>query len=482
MLSLPLSATLRAEHVACRHYPLSNTGMPRPTRDGARALLTRFATFARRTRTPTTSALRALVKRGTSRPWRLVDLHVVRVALAAVLLLLLSPVPGLFAVHVVDGGVDSNATAVNLVSIDVRAAKNERQQRDVRRLSRLPVIITGPLAGGVGNQIEVALQHLGLARKHRLDYYFPPMRTRTKLQPLNAGSVWDLTSLSGIVRRIHTRIPAACDTAAGGKFDVRVLVDIKAPPSNTSMTVQKRSLTAKTGVVVNIGRRALDGVGNLREEIQHILLQRPAAALAEDAARTAICVHLGIHSARSDSSLAPFLRPNSRVQRIAKMWPLDTMGVMHLRHDESREGCGRGPPRGVDPLQHVCLLRNGVLDTLWVPHGVYADRAARELRRNGVQHVYMTRSKYMPEASWNNLGRRMRAERQLQVVDSASTHYEEEELNYVEREIATRSRYFIAEARSTWSKTVVWSRNNSETFVQAIDLFEEHSSYGAAGV
>jgi N-glycosylase/DNA lyase len=123
-----------------------------------------------------------------------------------------------------------------------------------------------------------------------------------------------------------------------------------------------------------------------------------------------------------------------------------------------------------------------VLDTLWVPHGVYADRAARELRRNGVQHVYMTRSKYMPEASWNNLGRRMRAERQLQVVDSASTHYEEEELNYVEREIATRSRYFIAEARSTWSKTVVWSRNNSETFVQAIDLFEEHSSYGAAGV
>jgi hypothetical protein len=341
------------------------------------------------------------------------------------------------------------------------------------RLQKLPIIISGPLPGGVGNQIEVALQHIGLAHRQGFEYFFPPMMTRTNHLPVNAGDVWELTSLRGAVGKIHTTIPPACDVNAGGKWDIFVQVNTKTLQKDATDLHLSASTEKDESVTVNIHRYGLQEIQDLRRQFVNVLLSRNPRLQEANSERSAICVHLEIHSAPSSYSFAPLLRPNKTIQKLAQQWHLDTLGVLHLRFDESKQGCGAGAPQSIDPLRHVCLLQNGPLSALWIPHAVYVKKITTTLMHHGVREVYLTRSKYMPEVAWQNLRETFRKRRKLRVAKSAAGRYDEEVLNYLERELATKCKFFVSEARSTWSRTVVQARNDESSYIQAIDIFKE---------
>lgn len=354
-----------------------------------------------------------------------------------------------------------------------------RQPIEVRkeRPPQIPIIYTGPLPGGVGNQLSCAFQSLGIARKHHLEYYLPPLRTRKGLHPISPDSVFDLSNVRRLVPKLHIQLPSVCDEGRGGKFDVQILLDYVSPPANTSLTPDPKQLKSQTGVQVRMRRYSLDAIVNLQDEIRQILAARPERERKKDSGREAICVHAGIHAARPDYKVAPAFLPSKKYRKAAMRWPLATMAVVHLRYDEHIRACGKGPPNGKDSLHHVCLLRHRLLETYWVPHLQYVARVAQELKGTGVTSLYLTKSQYMEQKAWENLAGAFTRKTNFHIEESASSFYKGEELNYVERELARASHFFIAEARSTWSRTVVAMRNSqSRTRERAIQMFfaDEH--------
>lgn len=359
----------------------------------------------------------------------------------------------------------------------VSGSSVKKPPRGAREASKIPIIFTGPLPGGIGNQLSCAFQSIGIARRHHFEYYFPPLRTRKGLHPVSPDSVFDLSNVRKFVPKLHTVLPAVCNEENGGKYDIQIVLDYVSPPSNTSLTPDRKQLRSRNGVRINMRRYSLDAIADLDGEIRRVLDSRPRRERDLDSHRPAICVHAGIHAARPDYSIAPAFLPSKKYRDAAGQWPLERMAVIHLRYDEHIRACGKGPPKGVDPLHHVCLLRHRQLKTYWAPHAEYVSKVSHELTGTGVTSLYLTKSQYMEQEAWDNLAKAFRRDAGFQIEESAANHYSEEELNYVERELARNCRYFIAEARSTWSRTVVAMRNRpSRTRERAIQMFfsDEH--------
>lgn len=337
------------------------------------------------------------------------------------------------------------------------------------RLEFLPTILSGPLPGGIGNQLEVVFEHINVVHKYNFEYYFPPIIPRDNGNSISADQAWDLANLKMRLTKVHTTIPAACDSNKGGMWDVRIEADLMLRKQNYSSLAENLVGYRNETAIFKIPRYGLEGIRNFRQSLLAVLSHRnSSSSLRKPSKRDAVCVWLGIHSAQPDVSFAPLLRPSSRIQRLAMLWPLKSLGVIHLRYDE--HVCSAGPPPGINPLHHVCVLKVGAKATKWVPIADYVQKVSRKLIDSGVTTIYMTRSRYIPEETWNNVRNAFRSSKLVKVAESAWGKYDDVTLNFLERELATKCQYFLAEARSTWSASIAIARQNNATS-KVINLF-----------
>lgn len=370
------------------------------------------------------------------------------------------------------------------------AGRNQLQSRTAWR----PIIVGGDLAGGFGNQVEVMLQQVSLIAKHSgTEYLVPPLRKRVGGKLVPPDEVWNFGSLGKLIKKLHKDTPAVCDAQVGGKWDVVVM-----PPAQAVRTSYKESkqpgilssTLARNGTVYatleyRYGMTSLSP-GALRPFLERLLEYRSSKstpAMAErDAKRSAVCVYLGIHSHDVALEYAKFLQPSSKYSEISSTWPLQSMAVIHLRYDEMKGGCGSGPPVGIDPAKHVCTFKEtGVRETVWIPQTTYVAKLSNLFKSKRISVVYLTKSPYMTEQAWNALRQEFKKVPRLKVARNAGEDgYTGEDLNYVERALATRCRLFIAEARSTWSATVKAIRSNNEATVVAGKIFADYSPIAAS--
>jgi hypothetical protein len=357
----------------------------------------------------------------------------------------------------------------------VKAALSNNSHHDIVPYSlTLPIVLSGEILGGFGNQIELILQHLRLANKFQVEYVFPAMLPRKGGSSIPASNVWDVSRLRTLLPGVHTSLPPACDIASGGKMDVLVSA-ARANSGIQSMSVDQTSIDSET-VVLNVSRYALDHVQDFRALISGILSQRPERRRQRDRGRRTICVYLSAHTASADWKIAPYLKANSSIVASANRWPLSSVGLVHLRYDE--QACGIGAPTGVDPHTHVCLMRThvpggrrGRENAIWVPMEEYASTLQQLMSDNGATSLYPAMSMYVPAQTQQNL-LQILTKKGVTVATSASKYFADDTLNLVEREIALRCRFFGAEAFSTWSVSIVRMRNNDATVVWPVTSFE----------
>lgn len=340
-------------------------------------------------------------------------------------------------------------------------------------LRSVPVVLSGPLPGGTGNQLEVAYEHINIVHKNGFEYHFPSIVPREHGGSIPADVAWDLTDLRKRLPKVHSELPAACDSKSGGTWDVRIEVNKeqqRVHDNSSQPKILKIAGYRNETVVFRIPRYGLEDIRELRQNIlDAVWTHSKPSLLLKYSKRSAICLWVEIHAAKPDVSFASSLRPSQRIQRLAMQWPLKTLGVVHFRFDE--HACGAGPPPGVDASRHVCVLQVGVIATKWVPVSEYAQKVSQKLVANGVTMVYLTKSKYMPEDAWNNIENAFRNAKMVKVAESAWGKFDAVTLNFLERELATRCRYFLAEARSTWSQTIVVARPDNASTSKVIDLF-----------
>ncbi len=91
----------------------------------------------------------------------------------------------------------------------------------------------------------------------------------------------------------------------------------------------------------------------------------------------------------------------------------------------------------------------------------YVEAISATLRAEGVTAIYLAASPYVPEKTVARL--RSAFAREVSVERHASAVFEDEsDINFLERELAIRSRVFIGDFGSTWSGTVYYKRRTMD--------------------
>lgn len=330
---------------------------------------------------------------------------------------------------------------------------------------RMRIILTGVVPGGLGNQFETILEHLSVVKQHKLEYVFPHMISRKGLVPIPPETVWNLDKLRKVVPTLHWSAPSQCRKQTSQRLDLHVSSKPNLTESNNfSMRVVKRSNAV---IHVEISRYGLQHVRDLREMIKKLAVE--AADKSINGSQLVVCMEVSPHVHEADWKISPYLQASNDIAAAARKWPLSRLGVVHLRYDEHR--CGKGPPRGVDPNNHICVLAQKSRVVLWIPLDRYVQALQNIMTKHQVNWIYLTKSPYMPPAMWEKLKSSFEKNAVLKVARTAALDYHGETLNYVEREIAFQCRLFLGESHSTWSKAIMYSRNNSMTMVTSA-LFE----------
>jgi hypothetical protein len=334
----------------------------------------------------------------------------------------------------------------------------------------IPIIVSGDVGGGTGNQIEHMLGHIALVRKFKLDFIMPQIIPRTSSVALRPSDVWDLALLQrSLPGHVYETVPQVCNSVPGRHAHVLITKrDNDGAAGDPAIYVAPESLQQDTIRVV-IDRGGLNSVPDIRLFVMDLIRRRSLHTPYVN--NTAICVHLGIFSHGADWDFAPLLASAPAIVKAARKWPLDTMGVVHLRYDENR--CLRWFPKRLHHSKVICVMVEKLDNTgyvRWVPTEEYASTIARAVRENGVGTLYIAKSAYMPAAAWNSLRSALEVVEGIKLARPAGMEYENDLLNFVEREIARRCLFFIADVRSTWSQTIVRMRDNSR-YVYASKLF-----------
>ena len=93
----------------------------------------------------------------------------------------------------------------------------ERVTKDVS-LDSKPIVLSGNVSGGLGNQIEVLLQLLGLASRNSFELSFPRVTTRFNRSTLDPSNVWDISAMKSLVQNIYSERPNECNSDKNGKL------------------------------------------------------------------------------------------------------------------------------------------------------------------------------------------------------------------------------------------------------------------------
>jgi hypothetical protein len=337
------------------------------------------------------------------------------------------------------------------------------QKRDAKRI---PIILTGETRGGTGNQIENIVEHLSIVRNQNLDgYVLPDMRSRDgEFVPF--GQIWNLTLLQKVFPNIYEKPPDDCIEEAGGKIDVDYDI-ARENPGDYLRVIDPDSLAAKT-IVVTRGREVLSPPFDLHAEVMDLLRMRSEERKQLDKDRKVACVHVSIHAAVPDWSIAPYLRLGRKYVKAASAWPLDELGFVHVRWDEIF--CAEGSEKAIE--ENLICLRTSIPGTkqAWMSVNRYATIIQSIMRKHSITKLYVARSPYLPTVIWSHFQKTLSALENLNLVPGAAEFYEGENINYVEREIATRSRLFIGESGSSWSRTISHARGPQKATVLSDDI------------
>jgi hypothetical protein len=375
----------------------------------------------------------------------------------------------------------------------------------------LPMILSGDVGGGLGNQIEHILGHLASSQQSKAPLDFGELVQLILLHTLNefrlsllvqrkgeremqkvmnqpnlsvrrnfhlvwpriiprgnpnlrvrADSVWDFDALQDVLSsRLFVELPDQCNSSMGGHVDVRI--DHRRgilAKRHSGIHVIPESLAEKT-IRVEIDRNGLSNVSDVREFIMDLLSHRSVGVI-NNLSRTVICVDADYFTSKAAWKFAPYLVHVQSIVQAAKSWPLEILGVVHLRWDEHR--CIPGPTQVENPYAYVCVLRmrrsRSEAIVQWVSIAKYTSAIARVMRLNGVSEVYMAKSSYVPETTWDLIRIALGKGENLTLARRAEHDYKDDVLNYVERELARRCRYFIGDYGSSWSFSVVKMRES----------------------
>jgi hypothetical protein len=329
--------------------------------------------------------------------------------------------------------------------------------------------------GGAGNQVEATLAELKLAQENNLEYVLPHLMKRTNYsEGIPPEDVWDIQSLLKVVRKIHTRVPPECSIKQGGKVDIFYMEGANPillqrpsnirfePPPRGTLIVQKKAFPQ--AIYRNLREDAIGRLVNTSSD--------PQAGLQK---QSHICIMFsGRYSDRTkEREMAPYLRPSRALAAAVRRWPLMTLALVHLRYHEHSCKIRADSP---EPARYVCIAgRSGESQAVlqkWVKVEHFVNTIERLLVKRNLSQVYVTRSMYMPNETWSALERTFGTKKKIVMAQSAAAHYAGEWLNIVERQLATEANLFVAEKYSSWSDTVISTRNESRTDIVFVsDLF-----------
>jgi hypothetical protein len=294
---------------------------------------------------------------------------------------------------------------------------------------RMPRIVLVGTVGtsGFGNQIEMYLRHLTVAREMQLPivlpFAFPRQDGWHSYPPLPPEIVFDFDELEGhgssrvdaLRPSVLRRIPSEC-------------------------TQSQRNATK--------GKKILSpwpfGV--------HASITDDVTRLVRAQGTSTVCLRVGTNNGRADWSLwGTYLKMAKMYLQIAgEHWDIAKLGVVHLRWHE--HFC-QTAPSGVDVNKSICLHK-------WISMVEFVDKVDMVLTKQNATSVYFTKSLYMPETAYSNLIAVFRSRSSLAIATRAEHRLAgldlvPEQISYVEREIARQSKYFIAPTTSTWARTII---------------------------
>lgn len=367
---------------------------------------------------------------------------------------------------------------------------------DEKPLQRPNTILVLPTHGGIGNQLYFLLEALVLARHAHLDLVIPSIPPRD-FGPLSTESTeehggdnfWDLTGLERALKpygRVLRSLPDSCEANFDAVYSVR-RTDPPAsppPPQMSSRVKQaacflvsdydwrdrgppKKEEDCVQRVFKNVAvvRRYLpllrpheehfvDELKNLREQ-----LVLPSGSM--DPTRPA-CVIVDGHSFNIAGkegheylySFMHYIEPVARIADTVSNWNVDGLAVLHLRYDE-KECVPKSGTKG-----KVCIrtrLKIGEPDTVyWAPIGQLVSAVAKAMISHETPTIYIAASPYVPEETVAALHSQF--SKHVVVAPRVQSSLDHNEQNFLERELALRSKCFIGDFASTWSGTVYYKR------------------------
>lgn len=363
-------------------------------------------------------------------------------------------------------------------------------------------ILVVPTYGGVGNQLYFLLEALLLARLAHLDVVVPTLPPRD-FEPYVAMSTaesagdahWDVSALARAVEP-HGRVLRSLPTSCAARFDAvyvaRRSYPIVEPPPNPTISSRVKQVACflvsnydwgEVGApktekecaerlfkVAAVARRYLplskpadeyfvDELRNMREQ-----LVLPSGVT--DPGRPA-CVIVEGHSFNMAGkegheylySFMHYVEPAQKIVDMVAEWNVEELAVLHLRYDEKECVPGAGT-KG-----KVCirvLLAVGKPDTVyWAPLGELVGAVVKAMVVHKARTVYIAASPYVPKDTISAL--RAEFEKKVLVAPLVHSSWNHNEQNFVERELAVRSKCFIGDFASTWSGTVYYKRRTRST-------------------
>lgn len=153
-------------------------------------------------------------------------------------------------------------------------------------------------------------------------------------------------------------------------------------------------------------------------------------------------------------SLMHFVETAPRLTRLTSNWTVDSLAVLHLRYDE--KVCV-----GVKEanLNLVCVrvdISGNEESVYWANVGEVVNVVVRAMMRAGVSNLFIAASPYVPRKTLNRLKEAFR--RRVKVARGVDEGLGQYDVNFVERELAIRTKCFIGDFGSTWSGTVYYKR------------------------
>jgi hypothetical protein len=161
------------------------------------------------------------------------------------------------------------------------------------------------------------------------------------------------------------------------------------------------------------------------------------------------------------------------VARAVSSWPLATLGVIHLRYDSAK--CGKeSRPSQLNPERAICIVKDSNVISprriAWIDSLTYVTAVNRVMAENNVKSVYLSRDPSFPDLVFKHLTYAMGMIGSLKLEASAAWNHEGDNLKLIEWELSRQCRFFLADSDTPWSRSIIFARNNSETYAYASSL------------